>query len=98
VVAYAKAKPGKEEEVRKEFLYLVAETRKEPGCVVDNLHESLDKKDYYFFYQNWVNREEWEKHMKTPHIQRWFNELAPVLCEQSSADITMWEMVVPPKA
>ena len=94
VVAYARAKPGKEEEVCKELMHLVTETHKEPGCVNYDMHVNLDDKGYFIFYENWRTREEWEQHMKMPYLEKWINELAPELCTEAP-DITLWEMVDP---
>jgi quinol monooxygenase YgiN len=95
IVACVKAKPGKLEEVKKELMHLVVETHKEPGCINYDCHIKEDDPSSFLFYENWVNRAEWEKHMEMPYLKKWIDELAPELCEDSP-DITLWEMQEPP--
>ncbi len=95
VVAYVKSKPGKIEEVKKELMHLVVETHKEPGCINYDCHVKEDDPTTFLFYENWKNKEVWEKHMEMPYLKRWINELAPGLCEDSP-EITLWKMQAPP--
>ncbi len=80
VVAEIVAKPGKEEELRRELLALIEPTRKEEGCVQYDLHQSADEPGRFLFYENWRTRATWDKHMQTPHLER-FQSIAGDLAE-----------------
>ena len=56
VVARFKAKPGKEEQVKRELLKLLAPTRAETGCLNYDLHESLGNPAEFLFHENWAAR------------------------------------------
>ena len=49
VVAELVAKPGKEEELRRELLALVEPTRREEGCVQYDLHVSTEERGRFVF-------------------------------------------------
>ena len=62
VIAQVKAKPGKEAEVRKELLSLVAPSRKDEGCLNYDLHQSADNPAEFLFHENWASRALLDKH------------------------------------
>ena len=68
VVAEMKAKPGLEDQLRKELLAMAVETNKEDGCVQYHLHESVDQKGTFVFYENWTSSEALAAHGASPHI------------------------------
>ena len=68
VVAEMQAKPGKEDELRRQVMALVAPTNQEEGCVQYDLHESTDHPGRFVFYENWTSREALAKHGVSPHI------------------------------
>lgn len=70
VVATLKAKPGLEDQVEKELLAMVNETRKETGCINYDLHKSVDCPRTFVFYENWVSKACLESHFQTPHLIR----------------------------
>lgn len=68
------AAPGKRDELRAELLALIALTRKEDGCILYDLHESIDPPGAdafstdFSFYEIWRDRAAHAAHDKTPHI------------------------------
>jgi quinol monooxygenase YgiN len=70
VVAELLAKPGKEDELRRELLAVVEPTRKEEGCVEYYIHVATDEPGRFIFYENWASREALDRHMATPHLAR----------------------------
>jgi len=69
VVAMVKAKPRQEEAAKEALLSLVEPTRKEPGCLCYNLHQSKDDKTQFTFYEQWASKEALDAHGKTPHLR-----------------------------
>jgi len=68
VVAEMLAKPGKEEELRRQLLALMEPTRKEEGCVQYDLHVDTGAPGRFLFYENWTSRERLERHLASPHL------------------------------
>jgi len=69
VIARLVAEPDKIEETRKFLLDLVRPTRTEPGQVEYHLHQDNDNPAEFTFYENWINRAEWDAHMELPHLK-----------------------------
>jgi quinol monooxygenase YgiN len=69
LVAMVKAKPGEEEAVKQALLSLVEPTRKEPGCLCYNLHQSKADKAQFMFYEQWASKDALTAHGKTPHMK-----------------------------
>jgi quinol monooxygenase YgiN len=92
VVATFQAKPGKESELMKALISLVAPTRKETGCLNYDLHVSPGDPAKFLFHENWTSKAELDAHLKSPHIQ----VLLPRLDELCVGfpDIVIWEKIV----
>jgi quinol monooxygenase YgiN len=69
LTAIVKAKPGQEEAVKEVLLGMVEPTRKEPGCLCYNLHQSKSDKTQFLFYEQWANKEALDAHGQTPHMK-----------------------------
>lgn len=91
VVAMFQAKPGKEAELKKALLALMAPTRKEAGCVNYDLHQSPEAPGKFLFHENWTSKAALDAHLKTPHIQ----VLLPRLDELAVGmpEMTIWEKI-----
>ena len=69
LTAIVKAKAGQEEAVKKVLVALVEPTRKEPGCLCYNLHQSKSDKTQFMFYEQWASKEALDTHSNTPHLR-----------------------------
>jgi quinol monooxygenase YgiN len=69
LVAMVKAKAGEEDAVKQALMSLVEPTRKEPGCLCYNLHQSKTDKTQFMFYEQWASKEALSAHGKTPHMK-----------------------------
>ena len=69
LTAMVKAKPGQEDVVKQALLSLVEPTRKEPGCLCYNLHQSKADPTQFMFYEQWASKEDLSAHGKTPHMK-----------------------------
>lgn len=69
VLAEMRARTGKESQLRSALLDLVGPTHAEEGCLDYDLHESLDEKGLFWFYENWTSAEALEKHLGSAHLQ-----------------------------
>lgn len=74
LVAYVKAKPGKEAALKQTLMGLVGPTRKEAGCIDYHLHVSDDDPRMFLFYENWRTRKDLDEHLKMPHLLEFFGK------------------------
>jgi quinol monooxygenase YgiN len=70
IVASIRAKPGHEDLVYAELENLVGPTRQEKGCIQYDLHRNNDESGHFLFFENWENREVWQRHMCSDHLVR----------------------------
>lgn len=68
VIAYMKAAPGKEDELRAALEALIEPTSKEAGFVNYDLHQAEDDPGKFFFYENWESGEHLDAHLAAPHL------------------------------
>jgi len=69
VVAHVRAKAGKEEELKKVMLSLIAPTRKEAGCIRYELYQNKEDAADLTFVEDWENDAALNMHMQTTHFQ-----------------------------
>jgi quinol monooxygenase YgiN len=69
VVARIKTKKGMDESVKQELMALVAPTRSEKGCINYDLHRSIDDRSVFMVYENWVSKEDLDKHLAMPYMR-----------------------------
>lgn len=69
LTATVKAKPGQEDAVKQALLSLVGPTRKEPGCIVYNLHQSKTDPTMFMFYEQWASQEALDAHGASAHMK-----------------------------
>jgi quinol monooxygenase YgiN len=68
IVAHIHAKSGQEDLVRDSLNTLVAETRKEPGCLKYDLHSDSKDPTHFVMLESWQNAEAIKSHMGAPHM------------------------------
>ncbi|GAA0487218.1 antibiotic biosynthesis monooxygenase [Paractinoplanes deccanensis] len=81
VIAYMKAAPGKEQELRAALEALIEPTSKEPGYVNYDLHQSVEDPGKFFFYENWETPAHLDAHLATPHLTHFADIMAGLLDE-----------------
>ena len=88
VIAYHRAKPGKERALREALLGVCAPTRGEKGCLNYDLHVSPDDPGLLVFHENLADL---DAHLASPHIDA-FRAVAPDLLAEPP-NITLWTEV-----
>ena len=68
IVANIIAQADKVELVKAELLKLIDITRAEEGCINYDLYQDNENPAHFTFYENWVSRELWQKHMGNTHL------------------------------
>jgi quinol monooxygenase YgiN len=91
VTATIKAKPGLEQQVREALMALVGPTRKEPGCINYDLHQSLDDSGLFMLYENWTSRRDLDEHLNMPYLKDFLAKATDILAEP--VEIKLWEMI-----
>lgn len=91
VLARVRAQEGALEEVKRECLALVEPSRAEEGCLNYDLHQSLEDRTLFVFYENWASREALERHLQMPHSLLFDERTAGLLAAET--EITFWEML-----
>ncbi len=81
VVAEMKAKPGREEDLRRALLALIEPTRKEEGCAQYDLHVHTEDPGRFLFYENWASLERLEQHAASPHFRAFEKKSGELLAE-----------------
>ena len=91
VVATFQARPGKEAELKKALIGLVAPTRQETGCINYDLHTSPEDPAKFLFHENWTTLAALDAHLQSAQIQI----LLPRLEELAVGmpDIQIWEKI-----
>ena len=88
VVAHFRAKSGKEDDLEGLLLSLVEPTRLERGCLLYDLHRDEQDPSQFLFYEIWANREVWDAHMVSPHLEAF----KPAVEEYLAEPLQLWRM------
>ncbi len=91
VVAQIKTKPGKEAQVRKELLSLIAPSRKDAGCINYDLHQAVDNPALFMFHENWASKAHLDQHLRKPDLQAVLGRVGQMAAEPPQ--ITLWEKI-----
>jgi quinol monooxygenase YgiN len=91
VIVRIKAKPDSKERVRRELQELLAPTRQEQGCLNYDMHVAKDDDALFLFHENWDSEGDLNRHLATPHVQRWIALAESLLAEPM--ELTLWRKV-----
>lgn len=75
LTATLNSKPEYLEEVKSVLENMVTESRKETTCIRYDLHQGMEDKTQFVFWEIWESKEALEEHNQQPHIQK-FLEIA----------------------
>jgi quinol monooxygenase YgiN len=81
VIAFMKAAPGKEAELKAELEALIEPTSQEDGYVNYDLHQGMEDPSTFFFYENWESAAQLDAHLATPHLVRFAGMIGDLLDE-----------------
>ena len=91
IVAQIKAKDGMEEKVKQELMGLVGPTRSEKGCIKYELHQSVENKSLFMFYEKWASKKDLDEHIHMPHMKAHMQRARDLFAEPPK--ITQWEVI-----
>ncbi|MDZ4802971.1 MAG: putative quinol monooxygenase [Bryobacteraceae bacterium] len=81
VVATFKTRPGLEDTARQTLIGLVEPTRREPGCVLYDLHESTEFPGVFVFFEKWVDMQALDLHKEMPYLHALREKVAELFLE-----------------
>jgi quinol monooxygenase YgiN len=91
IIGTVVAKPEKRDELMRILAAQVAPTRAEAGCVNYDFHCDKTEPNVFIFYENFVNAEALEDHLKKPHLKPLMDRLDELLAKP--VDIRYLEML-----
>ena len=91
VLARVRARAGREAEVQRLLLALVAPSRAEAGCLNYDLHQSMDDPTEFMFYENWTSRAALDAHLDMPYLDAFDAQAEDLLA--APVEITFWQMI-----
>ena len=76
------AKVGRESEVTAFFEKLSTESRKEPGCLMYQVHKHKTDPRRFFIYEQYKDAAALEAHRAAPHFLQWAKKDLPKLADR----------------
>ena len=71
VIATASVKQDKREDFKQGAAPCIAATRKEEGCLLYDLHESITDATRFVFVEQWTTRDALGAHGRAEHMREW---------------------------
>jgi quinol monooxygenase YgiN len=94
VLARVRARAGKETEVRRLLLALVAPARAEADCLNYDLHQSATDPVEFMFYENRTSRAALDAHAAMPYLDEFDAQSEGLLA--APVEISFWRMTSTP--
>ncbi|MBB6332762.1 quinol monooxygenase YgiN [Chryseobacterium sediminis] len=88
LTAIIKAKEEHQTEVLEVLQNMVKETRKEEACELYSLHQGIEDKNEFVFYEIWKSKEGLDQHNQQPYIQAFGDLVDEKLQEKPQIYIT----------
>ncbi|HVN72626.1 MAG TPA: putative quinol monooxygenase [Desulfomonilia bacterium] len=87
VVAVLKAKQGKEEEMEEALRWIIPQVDSEEGTLKYVLHRAKKDAGKFLIYENYRDKDAFNKHSSTPYFAELFGKIAPLLEGDPSIEI-----------
>jgi quinol monooxygenase YgiN len=81
IIGTVVAKPERRDELMQILAAQVAPTRAEPGCINYDFHCDKSDPNTFIFYENFVNKDALEEHLKKAHLKPLMDRLDELLAE-----------------
>lgn len=75
VIAFIRAKEGKQDELGRRLLALVGPSRAEAGCINYHAHQDRDDARMWVMYENWNDRADLDHHFTMPYHKQFIADL-----------------------
>ena len=93
IVLFARLKVKKDavEKAKQAALLIIAESRREAGCINYDFHQAIDDETVFLWHETWLNREAIEAHANSSHFRE-FSAAIRDLTEEP-LQVTLTKMV-----
>ncbi len=91
VIARLRAKEGKENTLKETLLELITPSRADEGCIRYDLHEDPENPALFMFHEIWSSKAALDKHLATPHLQKFIGLSEDLLAEPLG--VTIWKKI-----
>jgi quinol monooxygenase YgiN len=81
------AKPGKEEAAAALFRVLTEESRREPGCLMYQVHRHKTDLARFFIYEQYRDERALDLHRNSPHFLEYARNQLPRIAERRDGDL-----------
>lgn len=82
LVATLKIKPGSLPDFIDAAKLCIQETRKEPGCISYDMHQSMTDENTLVFVERWENQAAVDAHFVAPHFKVWRDKGSPYFLDR----------------
>jgi len=82
-----KAKPGQEREAERVLRILTDASRKEPGCVIYQVHRHKERPNEFFIYEEYKDEAALEAHRASSHFLQYARTELPKFAERVSGEL-----------
>ncbi|OGT37680.1 MAG: hypothetical protein A3F11_11255 [Gammaproteobacteria bacterium RIFCSPHIGHO2_12_FULL_37_14] len=86
------AKSGMEDYVKRFLKQLMEHSRKDTGCIIYNIHQSIENPSEFMVYMQWKSKEAFEQHNLMPEMQEFKHKLVKEMFEEQSPK-TYWHLL-----
>lgn len=86
------AKTGMEKYVKNYLTQLMEHSRHDKGCLIYNIHQSINDPREFMLYSVWKSEQDFEAHNNKPELQELKQELASDMFEVQSPK-TYWQIL-----
>lgn len=92
VIAKITVKPDMIDTLKNIVPGLIAETRKESGCISYQLFQDLNNKNVFAMIEEWENQETLNKHMNSKHFQEAIPKIAAI--QEKDMEVNVCTLVI----
>jgi quinol monooxygenase YgiN len=92
VIAKITIKPDMTDDLKNIVPGLVAETRKENGCLSYQLFQDIKVKNVFAMIEEWENQEALDKHMNSKHFQEAIPKIVAI--QEKDIEINVYTLVI----
>lgn len=81
------AKPGREEEAAALFRTLTELSRREPGCLMYQVHRHQRDRAHFFIYEQYRDEAALDLHRNSPHFLEYARNQLPKIAERKEGEL-----------
>jgi quinol monooxygenase YgiN len=91
---HMQALAGRERELETQLRALIEPTRKEPGCLVYELHSDPENPGKFMFYEKFRSQTALDEHVSSPHFKKFLEYRSTHGDPIESTVVTKWISIV----